>query len=259
MKYYIKKILTLIITLFAVSLLAFWAFHVIPGDVATDMLGTEATPEKLEALREQLGLNRPFFVQYFDWLRDFLFGDMGTSYSYSMSVKELVMPKLPITVALTVMSFLVIVVISVPLGVWQGKHAGELTDAAVGVLGQVIMSFPPFFLGMVFTLVFGLMLKITGLIKPSQIVARVVSATVNFVVNKKVVYQSKGNWLRELIRYALLALGNLVVSLLILEPLSNAMGGHVHLAYILVQVIMYILNFFIQGRFVYKRGSVKND
>ena len=108
-------------------------------------------------------------------------------------------------------------------------------------------------------LVFGLMLKITGLIKPSQIVARVVSATVNFVVNKKVVYQSKGNWLRELIRYALLALGNLVVSLLILEPLSNAMGGHVHLAYILVQVIMYILNFFIQGRFVYKRGSVKND
>lgn len=160
MKYYIKKIMTLIITLFAVSLLAFWAFHVIPGDAATDMLGTEATPEKLEALREQLGLNRPFFVQYFDWLRSFLFGDMGTSYSYSMSVKELVMPKLPITIVLTLMSFFVIVIISVPLGVWQGKHAGELPDAAVGVLGQVIMSFPPFFLGMVFTLVFGLMLNL---------------------------------------------------------------------------------------------------
>lgn len=160
MKYYLKKILTLMITLFAVSLLAFWAFDIIPGDAATDMLGTEATVEQLEALREQLGLNRPFFVRYFDWLRDFLFGDMGTSYGYSMSVKELVMPKLPITIALTLMSFAVIVLISVPLGVWQGKHAGELSDAVVGVFGQIIMSFPPFFLGMVFTLIFGLMLNL---------------------------------------------------------------------------------------------------
>ena len=82
------------------------------------------------------------------------------SYGYSMSVKELVMPKLPITAALTLMSFVIIVLISIPLGVWQGKHAGELPDAAVGVLGQVIMSFPPFFLGMVFTLIFGLMLNL---------------------------------------------------------------------------------------------------
>ena len=125
MKYYVKKILTLIITLFAVSLLAFWAFHVIPGDAATNILGTEATPEKLEALREQLGLNRPFFVQYFDWLRSFLFGDMGMSYSYSMSVKELVMPKLPITAALTLMSFLMIVIISSPLGYGRGSMQGN--------------------------------------------------------------------------------------------------------------------------------------
>ena len=160
MKYYMKKIITLVITLFAVSLLAFWAFDIIPGDAATDILGTEATPERLEALREQMGLNRPFFVRYFDWLHSFLFGNMGMSYGYSMSVKELIMPKLPITGALTIMSFLVIVLVSVPLGVWQGKHAGEPADAVVGVFGQVMMSFPPFFLGMVFTLIFGLMLNL---------------------------------------------------------------------------------------------------
>ena len=160
MKYYMKKIFTLLITLFAVSLLAFWAFDIIPGDAATDILGTEATPERLEALREQLGLNRPFFVRYFDWLGSFLFGDMGMSYGYSMSVKELIMPKLPITGALTVMSFLVIVLVSVPVGIWQGKHAGEPADVLVGVFGQVMMSFPPFFLGMVFTLIFGLMLNL---------------------------------------------------------------------------------------------------
>ncbi len=160
MKYTLKKLLILIITLFAVSLLAFWAFQVIPGDAATHMLGTEATPEKLEALREQLGLNEPFLVQYFNWLKDFLFGDMGTSYSYSMSVKELIMPKLPITGTLTLMSFLMIVLLSIPLGMWQGKHAGELPDVGAGVVGQIIMSFPPFFLGMIFTLVFGLMLHL---------------------------------------------------------------------------------------------------
>ncbi len=160
MKYYIKKIITLIITLFAVSLLAFWAFQVIPGDAATHILGTEATPERLEALREQMGLNRPFLVQYFDWLKDFLFGDMGTSYSYSLSVKEMIWAKLPITGTLSLMSFLMIVLVSIPVGIWQGKHAGELPDVAVGVLGQITMSFPPFFLGMIFTLVFGLWLEL---------------------------------------------------------------------------------------------------
>ena len=120
MKYVVKKFGTLIITLFAVSLLAFLAFQIIPGDAATHILGTEATPERLEALREQMGLNRPFLVQYFDWLKDFLFGDMGTSYSYHMSVKEMIGAKLPITGALSLMSFLMIVIVSIPLGMWQG-------------------------------------------------------------------------------------------------------------------------------------------
>lgn len=155
MKYLLKKFLTLIITLFAVSFLAFLAFQIVPGDAATHLLGTEATAERLEALREQLGLNRPMLVQYADWLKEFLFGDMGMSYNYSMSVRSLLAPKLPITFTLTAMSFFMILVVSVPLGVWQGKHAGEGADMAVSVVGQVFMSFPPFFLGMLFTLIFG--------------------------------------------------------------------------------------------------------
>ena len=160
MKYLLKKIGTLIITLFAVSLLAFLAFQIIPGDAATHILGTEATPERLAALRHEMGLDRPMMVQYFDWLGQFLFGDMGQSYSYSISVREMLAPKLPITLTLTGMAFLMILLISVPVGVWQGKHAGELPEVAVGVLGQIIMAFPPFFLGMIFTLVFGLILHL---------------------------------------------------------------------------------------------------
>lgn len=155
MKYLLKKFVTLIITLFAVTLLAFLAFQIVPGDAATHLLGTEATAESLEALREQLGLNRPVLVQYADWLKEFLFGDMGMSYNYSMSVRSLLAPKLPITFTLTAISFFMILIVSVPLGIWQGKHAGEGADVAVSIVGQVCMSFPPFFLGMLFTLLFG--------------------------------------------------------------------------------------------------------
>ena len=160
MKYLAKKTITLIITLFIVSLLAFLAFQLIPGDPATQMLGTEATPERVEALREQLGLNRPLLARYFDWLGQFLFGDMGTSYSYSMPVREMLAGKVPVTAWLTVLSLVLITVFSVPLGIWQGRHAGKLPDVSATVVGQLLMSVPPFFLGIVFTLLFGLVFKL---------------------------------------------------------------------------------------------------
>ena len=160
MKYAAKKIGLMLLTMVIVSFLAFLAFQVIPGDPAVKLLGTEATPERIAALRAEMGLDRPVLVQYFDWLGQFLFGDMGQSYSYSISVKEMLMPKLPITITLTVMSFLMIVLVSIPLGVWQGRHAGEVKDVAVGMVGQVVMSCPPFFLGMIFTILFGLVFKL---------------------------------------------------------------------------------------------------
>lgn len=159
MKYLAKKTFTLIITLFIVSLLAFLAFEIIPGDAATHRLGTEATPEMLEALREELGLNRPLPVRYFDWVGEFLFGDMGMSYSYSMPVREMLVSKLPITGVMTLLSILLITVVSIPLGIWQGRYAGRLPDIGATLLGQILMSVPPFFLGIVLTLIFGLILK----------------------------------------------------------------------------------------------------
>ena len=104
MKYLLKKVFTLIITLFIVSLLAFLAFQVI-SDPATAILGTSATPESLAALREEMGLNRPIFVQYGSWLLGFLQGDFGTSYSYHIPVAEMIAQKLPITAMLTLFSF----------------------------------------------------------------------------------------------------------------------------------------------------------
>lgn len=158
MKYFAKKLAGLVATLLVVSFLVFAAFAVIPGDPATAMLGTEATPERVEALREEMGLNDPLIVRYGRWAADFVRGDFGTSYRYNMTVKAMIWEKVPVTLTLTAMSFLLIVVLSIPLGITCARHAGGRLDRAIMVINQVIMAVPPFFSGILITLVFGLML-----------------------------------------------------------------------------------------------------
>ena len=97
-KFFFKKIISMLLTLFGVSFLVFAAFEIIPGDPAISRLGTDATPEMVAALREQMGLNRPFIVRYFDWLFDCIRGDFGRSYSYNRTVISMIGDKLPITV-----------------------------------------------------------------------------------------------------------------------------------------------------------------
>lgn len=155
MRYAGKKIITMFLTLFAVTLFVFLAFHVISGDPATSMLGTQATPERVEALREEMGLNDPVLVQYGRWALAFLKGDMGTSYSYRMPVSEMIAGKIPVTLTMTVMAFLLMVVLSVPLGIYTARHAGGVIDRIITIVNQVIMAFPPFFTGILITLVFG--------------------------------------------------------------------------------------------------------
>ena len=124
MKLILKKAGSLIATLAVVSVLVFLSFEFIPGDPATSLLGTQATPEKVEALREEMGLNRPVVVRYFEWSLGFIKGDMGTSYSYHIPVKEMVGDKVPITAALTLLSFCFTILIAIPLGIYSAKHAG---------------------------------------------------------------------------------------------------------------------------------------
>lgn len=155
MKYTAKKILTLIITLFIVSLLAFLAFQVIPGDPTTKLLGTEATPEAAAALRAELGLDAPIPLRYWKWLTAFLTGDMGTSYSYHMPVREMLADKLPITALLTVLSFLFTIVLSLPLGILAGSIRNKVLDWLFTAFDQVVMSIPAFFIGILTCFLFG--------------------------------------------------------------------------------------------------------
>lgn len=160
MKYAVKKLITMFITLFSVTLVVFLAFHVISGDPATSMLGTEATPAKVQALREELGLNDPVLVQYGNWALSFISGDMGTSYSYRMPVGSMVADKIPVTITLTLIAFALMVVIAIPLGIYTARHAGGIADRIIYMINQVIMAFPPFFSGILITLLFGRVFKL---------------------------------------------------------------------------------------------------
>jgi len=160
MKYIIKKIITLIMTLLVISIFTFVAFSILPGDAAITRLGTEATPEKVEAMREELGLNRPVILRYLDWLKGAARGDFGESYQYSStSVAALISERMPATVLLAVISFVLIFILSIPLGLISAKYPGKWLDTVINQLMQITMAIPSFFLGIILTYIFGLVLK----------------------------------------------------------------------------------------------------
>lgn len=159
MKYLLKKLVSTLLTVLVVSILVFVAFSVIPSDAAISKLGTSATPEKIEALREEMGLNDPLHIRYAEWLMGFFTGDMGVSYSYDMPVSELILDKLPITLWLTALSFVMIVVISIPVGIYATKHEGSVVDRTIYVWNQAMMAIPPFFAGILITVLFGMIFR----------------------------------------------------------------------------------------------------
>ncbi len=159
MKYVGKKIITLLFTLLFISMAAFLVFQIIPGDPAEMMLDMDATDAQIEAMREQLGLHRPLPIRYISWIVDFCRGNLGTSYNYQIPVAELLKDKLPVTFALAGITFVLILVLSVPFGLFQVRFAKKKIGTIMHVGNQIFMSIPSFFLGVLIILIFGLILK----------------------------------------------------------------------------------------------------
>ena len=159
MKYAAKRVLMLLLTMVIVSLLAFVAFDLISGDPATAMLGTEATPEKVAALREQLGLNRLLMVRYGEWLLGFFTGDLGVSYSYRQPVWDLIAPKVLVTLCLSGLTFVLIVAVSIPLGLRSARSSGGILGGVRTLVNQLCMAVPPFFTGILLSWLFSALLR----------------------------------------------------------------------------------------------------
>ena len=161
MKLILKRLGLLLLTLLIISLVVFLAFQIIPGDPTVKMLSIdEWTPEKAEALRAELGLDKPIMQRYFLWVVGMFTGNPGRSYGYNLSVSELLAGKVSVTFALSAIAFALMAGISIPLGMLLARNPGGLVDRVVRVINQITMSIPPFFVGIIFTYVFGLILKI---------------------------------------------------------------------------------------------------
>ena len=149
-----------IATLFFISLITFIAFDLIPGDSALTTLGTNATEEQLEALREERGLNDPLPVRYGKWLGRAVRGDFGDSYQYGIPVTELISERALTTFLLALMAFIFIYVPAIPLGMLSARFTGKWQDRTMHVGSQIVMAIPPFFMGIILTAIFGIALNV---------------------------------------------------------------------------------------------------
>ncbi len=160
MNYYIKKLISFVVTLFCVALLSFLLFQVIPGDAAMSKLGVKATPEQVEELRAQYGYDKGVFVRFFNWFGGVFTGDLGVSIKYGpMKVSELISQRLPVTIWLGVFSIFLIVLISIPLGLICTKRPGGKVDMISDAVAQFFMAVPSFVQGILITLMFGIVLS----------------------------------------------------------------------------------------------------
>ncbi|MCL2046747.1 MAG: ABC transporter permease [Oscillospiraceae bacterium] len=170
LKYILKRVGVFVVTLFVISTLAFIAFSIIPGDPVTRMLGMNASEERIVEMRSELGLDKPIHTRFFKWLQSFVTGDFGKSYSYSIPVRELLSDKVLTTASLSLMAFVFVLAISMPLGLLLSRYSiisskGAKSSfqraiiSAATALNQIIMSIPPFFTGIIITYVFGLILR----------------------------------------------------------------------------------------------------
>lgn len=144
--YIIQRLLLAMPVVVAVSLIVFVLVRLLPGDIAAATLGQGATPERLDALREDLGLNRSIPAQYVDWAGNALVGDLGTSMRTKQPVTTAIKERLPVTFELALLSSVIAILIGVPLGVISAVKQDTFTDYVLRVTSVLGLSVPGFWL-----------------------------------------------------------------------------------------------------------------
>jgi peptide/nickel transport system permease protein len=157
--YIIKRLLWLIPVLIGVSLILFVIMEMVPGDPASIMLGTNITPEAVEALNEKFGFNEPFHVRYFLMLKNFITGELDSIY-YNDQVLNIISRRLTATVELGVLSLLIAVLVAIPTGVIAAVKKNSIFDLVSMFVATIGISVPAFFTGIIFIYIFSVYIPI---------------------------------------------------------------------------------------------------
>lgn len=163
MRFIAKRLAIGVLVVLFVTILVFAIMQMMPGDTIDLMVDTRVSAEKVAEIKAQWGLDKPPIVQYFYWLKNILQGDFGTSISLKQGVKELILQRLPYTLMLTGASLLIEYVIAIPLGLWAAVKKNKLPDKVLTVSTIVLWSMPPFWLGVLFMLIFSIWLGVLPL------------------------------------------------------------------------------------------------
>jgi len=155
-----RRLLYLLPVLLAVTLLTFLFASLLPGDLAITLLGDQATPEKVEALRAQMGLDLPIWQRYLLWLWDVLHGDLGRSFRTGETVLAAVLDRLPISLELMVMAEVTALAIAIPLAILCAVKSGSATDRFLTGLAFGKLSLPPFMVAILLIYLFAVSLNL---------------------------------------------------------------------------------------------------
>lgn len=157
-RYFIKKLIILLLLLLFVSVAVFSVLFILPGDPAQIMLGINATPETLANLRAQLGLDQPFATQYLIWITNLFTGRGNRSINYDMPVYDLILSRLTVTGPLALIAMVFAVIISFPFGIYAARHQNQPGDVSVMFFTQLGLATPEFWLGILLILLFSVKL-----------------------------------------------------------------------------------------------------
>ncbi|HMM42786.1 MAG TPA: ABC transporter permease, partial [Thermomicrobiales bacterium] len=157
-RYILRRLAQMVPVLILVSLIVFSLLHLTPGDPAISMLGEEASPEAVDALRNKLGLDEPLPVQYVRWLGAVLQGDLGRSIRSNQPVSEAILDRLPVTIELAVLSALIALAIAIPAGILSAMRRNSMLDTSATTLALLGVSLPNFFLAILLIFAFSLKL-----------------------------------------------------------------------------------------------------
>jgi peptide/nickel transport system permease protein len=154
LRFALKRLLSLCLTLIAASLIIFIAIEIVPGDPASYMLGLNAQPETVAALREELGLNMSKTERYLNWVGGMLRGDFGTSYTYRTEVAPMIADRLVISLPLALYALLLSTLIAFPAGIIAATRRGSAADLTIMGSTQIGIALPNFWFAMLLVSLF---------------------------------------------------------------------------------------------------------
>jgi len=158
-RFLLKRLALALVTLFLLSVIVFAAAQLLPGNLGRNILGPFASQQDVAQYNHAHGVDRPIVVQYWDWISNFLHGDLGQSLQYNVPVGSLLGPSLVNSLKLAALAFVLVVPISILGGVVAALRRGRATDRLITIVGLSLTSIPEFVTAIVFIVVFGIVLK----------------------------------------------------------------------------------------------------